>query len=106
MEQIDSLDYRQAEQLRLSLLKMQEERINNNILTGAKSAAKVIEFFTASRKADDLHFVDYDIHFEEDDIQRKVSQTDLKTYRWQFNELKAQGLDPVKWIKDKIEQED
>ena len=69
-------------------------------MTGAKSALKVVQFYSGSKKAEDLQFVDYKIQL---DI-KSTSAKELETYRSQFNLLKASGIDPIKFIRQKEEE--
>ena len=69
-------------------------------MTGAKAAVKVVQFYSGSKKAEDLQFVDYKIQL---DI-KSTSAKELETYRSQFNLLKSSGIDPIKFIKHKEEE--
>lgn len=100
-EQFMSLDYASADLMIKSRTKAEEERLNNNIIVGAKSALKVIQFYTGSRKANDLGLIDYNIKLFEQD----TSDRELKLYRSQYNLLKSNNIDPIKFILQKEQEE-
>lgn len=95
------MDYRTCDLLLKSRLKADEERINNNIMIGAKSALKVVQFYAGSRKASELDFVDYKIHIIDD----ADSDREIKLYRSQYNLLKSNNIDPIKFILQKEQEE-
>lgn len=99
LDQIETLDYRMADLLLKARTKADEERINNNILTGAKTAAKIVQFQSGSTRLNDLQLVDYKINLFEDTDTKKI-----KTCRSQFDLLKANGVDPLEFIRQR-EQE-
>ena len=95
----NTLDYREIEILLKTKLKSEEEHINNNIITGAKTALKVVQYYAGSRKANDLNLVDYNIN-----LDLHTSSDELRLYESQYNLLKEHGINPIKFAQRK-EQE-
>lgn len=81
-------------------LKAAEEQLNNNIITGVKTARKTIEYLENDKKGvKDVQLVDYKVQLlGEDDAK------DRKKVRAQYDSLKALGLDPIKQLKIKEEE--
>lgn len=87
------MDYRAADLVIKARLKAEEERINNDILTGAKTALKVVQFYSGSNKASDIQYVNFNIDLSSNDAQNNdFTAKDLENLRSQYDFMIAHGF--------------
>ena len=87
-------------------LKNEEQRINNNIIVGAKSAIKLLQFYSGKRDANKLDLVDYKLHlFDDEEENERIRQIKLLWDVAVDRGITEQALDIVRKRLEKAEEE-